>query len=83
MTIIDKIFNFLNKKEMTNQWKKYNKEETREVIIETIKTSEKEQKQIMEKLTNFIKKRAGMNFMFIVIFIIIMLLIGFLISYFK
>ncbi len=83
MTIIDKIFNFLNKKEMTNQWKKYNKEETREVIIETIKISEKEQKQIMEKLTNFIKKRAGMNFIFIVIFIIIMLLIGFLISYFK
>lgn len=67
----------------TNKWKIYKQEEGKKVIIEKIETSEKEKMNRMEKLTNFIKKRAGMNFIFFIIFIIIMLLIWFLISYFK
>ncbi len=69
---------------MTNKWKKYNQPEPKRVLIlEKSDISEDEEKRVMEKLTDFIKKRAGMNFVFIVLFIVIMLVIGFLISYFK
>lgn len=69
---------------MTNKWKKYNQPEPKRVLIlEKSDISEAEEKRVIEKLTDFIKKRAGMDFVFIVIFIIIMLLVWFLISYFK
>ncbi len=66
----------------TNKWKKYNKEENKEIEIEVTKTSEKEQRNTMEKLTNFMKKRAGMDFVFLLLLILILIIIGLIFTYF-